>query len=677
MSSVYSDVASMTRHVDSTVAMLVEQKIIAAIAGPVDCDPTPKLACSLQQGNVHINTTAINIARRPKRRRVHRPPGGPALPSLSTPALLLIGAAEKHQTSLLNALMGASVAEDSSSHSTAVTMNTASLSAAINSGKVSGDGSVNSDVRTATGKNGAATMSKPAAVQKRRLLKPPKSLLQLHREKNETNVRSLANRSGQPNIPPRQEHLRVVRLVLPDQNGKVTLQRLSNAEATMPRENAERIQIAKQQALTAIAKNGGQMYVLEFIKYPSRGFEIMISRFVYGDRNRDAFRVRVGSEEEGHQFLNQFKVLAGKEGFHVMQDLKWSQHLRQKQQQHQQQQQQQQQHARALQQRQNAITAGRQPAVSQTQSNAQNAALQSKRAQARALSQSNPPANARQILLQKQKQPDVREQHRLQRERQKAAQSGHQNLAALRQGATHTHMPLQGQPMGAQSQLSQQHQRSHMALQQQQQQLFQQHVQLQRQEPQRARRRQTQLPGRDNMNISMAQPVALSASNARGGLVSQGPGAIQGNLGLPQAGGPSSSIAGMGSAGLMGHQVLTQSQMRQFQQNLRNQNLRNQQPLLAEHQRNLMAAAGGRDAVTGMAGNTGIAANAAMAQHLPTHVLANFMSAGMASGAARPGAAPNLTAAETLTRQRQRMQQQQHLKQQRENVEPHARSAKR
>lgn len=672
MSSVYHDLATITRNVDATVALLAEQKILAAIAGPVDCDPRPKLACSVQQGNVHTNTDVINIARRPKRRRILRPSGAPVAPLLSTAALLLIDATEKHQATLHNAILG--IRSGATESSVAVKVGTIVPSGANTTAKSSGEGSVSSEARNGSGK--ASASANPSAPKKAKhgVVKPPKIILQLHKDNEGASGSSHGSVSKSTHVNPpsrtpqqRIRSIRSVRLILPDQKAKLAMQQAQAvAAADISGENAERVQIAKQQALAAMNKNGRPVYVLNLIKTIGRGVEVVVNRGLCGDKSRDEHRIQVGGEEEGHGFVKQFKEIAKKEGYYLLHDTTWAEHILQ----------QRQQQARAAhQQRQTPGNTQRQPAATQSPSHSQNT-VQAKVPNTGAMSQPRHQSNTQLLQLQKQKQLQLLQRQQMQRQRQAQAQAqtstqpGQQHVSQLLQGAHHQPVQHTSQlpiPQGGQPQLVQKQHRPHMTLQQQQllQQQLQQQQQFQFQTLQR-RRLQHQMQRHDKGNVNMQQSAAMLAANGRGGqIASKGSGAVPANMVVPRAPGATSSMANMGSSALMGHnQVFAPSQLQQLQQ------MRTQQQLRAEHQRNsLMAAVA--DAAPGYPRNGNIAGNPVAAQHLQTQAIAGLIgSAAMASGNARPVGAPNLTGADPLTLQ-------QHFKNQRENVEAQTRTGKR
>eukprot|EP00177_Eucheuma_denticulatum_P004411 GFKZ01008006.1.p1 GENE.GFKZ01008006.1~~GFKZ01008006.1.p1 ORF type:complete len:980 (-),score=160.59 GFKZ01008006.1:1342-4281(-) len=707
MASLYEDIEALTQNVDSSVAMAVEQKILKAISGPIDCSPADKkgrgAGTEVLDGSTASLTYAFNVGRRPKRRRVARPSLSHSQPKVSTAALLLISESEKQQTLHWYAQQSAkpvSKGHESNAQKQGGAGGIRQHAASSRTNVLSRSADIAVRPKNSLMDNGIST-SKNAANATKPEVRPPPMLLNLHQGEGMLCAGKPAPNTASARASP--ERLRTVRLILPDQGtGEAYERARKQMEAAKARDSQEAVQAAQaahQKALGTINQPGRQMYVLEMIRTSARGIELVVYRGLFGDKIRDMFRVQLPDEQQGNAFLNQYKAITSKEGYVCLQDVTAAENLA-----HQRQQQ-----MKALQQ-QNQGSAGtsKQQKDPKTQATGQKqASSQQKVAPVSRPGQSLPQGTSTQQQLlqaQQKKQMELQRQQELQRQRHQqnaqiplTAQRRLQQLSSLPQQAQHANavrstqqVPLQ---QAAQQPLQQTQHPAQITLQHHPQ-LFRQQMphpqqlqQLQQyQNAERARRlQQFQRNEKNAGNLQQVSAGILGPTGRGGQVLSKGGPGIQGNLiGMPRGGVTtalnSSAMGSLGSAGLLGrNQLFTQSHMQHIQQFQQTQQQQQQQQLRAQEQhRSLLAAA----AVGGAHGNGQFPRNGNIptdgtmsAQHLQTQALAAVMGS---DALGITGSTAALTGADALTQQqiRQHLKQQQQQKQ-RENLETESRGGKR
>lgn len=717
MASLYADIDVLTNNLDKVAAATVEEKLIKAIAPPLDCAPhaTNRRLSSVLDTAAYSNTYAFNIGRRPKRRKISRPVGPPTQPRLSTAALLLISEAEKQQTmhwySQQGVCVGASLGKEGGAPKQGPrmplqgTMPATSIVAGVDGASIRGTRDEKGGLVSATStgampsSSGGTSAGKEGLDGKRLMRKPPSMLLDLFPEKGK-NASDVA-KAVVPLSREKQERLRTAQLILPDQQTRLAFEQTkTQLQAAKMSESAEAIRSAEyamQQVKGRLNQAGRQIYVLDLLR-GLRGIETVIGRGLYGEKSKDAVRVILRDEKAGNTFLDQFKAIAKTEGYVCLQDMTANEYLAQ--------QREQQMRSHQLQMKQSGSGALRQQGnpVPRGAAQNQNPAQAAKLAASLSLrsTQSHPQGNniPRQQLLQLQKQKLLRRQQ-MQRQRQQQnaqvpipGQQHHlQHVSPMHQphhqNSVHNppqHMSL---PQAPQHQLPQTQHPAQLTIQQQ---LFQHQIhqrqlqqQLQQQQNPRGRRLDQQMQRHVKNAGNLQQSAAgVTGINGRGGqILSKGAPGVQGNVTTMGREGPRVTTGGLnpttmgnlGSAGLLGHnQMFTPSHFQQIQQ-LRSQQLRQEQ------QRTMMATVGGVEGNGPFPRNGNIAsANPMSAQHIQTQALAAVMGSGGIPSAAGLGvSAGSLTGTDVLANQRlqQHFKQQSQAAQKRENVEAQSRNGKR
>lgn len=716
MASLYADIEMLTTNLDKTAAAAVEEKLIKAIAPPVDCAPrvaSRRLSSALDT-SIYSTTYAFNVGRRPKRRRISRPAGPPTQPRLSTAALLLISEADKQQTMHWYAQQGVRAALTSPQKKAAkqgtgtalqglvpnVAIPTASNVVGVNDASADNaryetGGMTSAASVTAPSWSGGVTAGKEGLNGKRLVRKPPQMLMTLRPEKATSMLGS--SKGAAPLSREKQEHLQTAQFILPDQQARLAFEKakaqMEVARTTKSPEIIRSAEYTLQRVKLGLKQAGRQMYSLELIR-SSRGIEIQIVRWLSGEK--DAIRVNLPSEDSGKSFLDQFKMIMKKEGFVCMQEISPNEGIAHQrgQQIRAPQQQMKQSGGGTARQQANPISTGIPQNQNPTQA-AKFAAPLSFRS-----TQSLPQGNSTQPQLLQLRKQNFLQRQQLQRQRQQqnaqipiTGQHHLQHVSPVHQQPhipNNIHNPQQqvALPHAPQHQLPQAQHPAPLTFQQQflQQHLHQRELQHQLQQHQNARRarRMDQQIQRHVKNAgNLQQPAAgrLGANGRGGQILSKGAAGLQGNVTtigrggsrVPTGGLNSSAMGNMGSSGLLGHnQILTPAQLQQ----LRTQHLRAQ-----EQHRTMLAAVGGADMNGPFPRNGNIASgNPMSAHHFQTQALAAVMGGGaVPSGAGFGVSAGDLTGADPLTNQRlhQHFKQQSQTAQQRDNVEAQSRSGKR
>lgn len=368
MASLYEDLEKLTEDVSPDIALLAEQKIIDLISPSVVTNPFPCLA-PLRGANDRSTIHATNIIRVPKRRRVERGRvrvnslGATRDESTRTAAWLIISAADRQQKMCQNTALNLRL--DSGITQPRVD-NSAVASKGMSSFLLS-----RSEAPSSTKSNapkGSPKLKGVIALQNnkgnsRRISMPPPDLLKIPsktaEEGHEAANNSSDNRGSFPasgNHPQQMSapfRLRVLRLIQPDRS-LVPSFKAAQAAVSSGCENAKERHAALRSSIAAASNKGGRpVYHAELQRQIDGNFDVMFVRGLFGDKQRDQFRVPVGHEEEGNAVITQFRKTAEGEGYICIYDLSASQvnlfqqqqrlQLQQQELQQQQQQQQQQQ----------------------------------------------------------------------------------------------------------------------------------------------------------------------------------------------------------------------------------------------------------------------------------------------------------------------------------------------
>lgn len=622
MASFYEDLDDITKDLDPTTAMAVEQRLLRAVTPRLDCRPDSKWTGGALGLSPTSCVNAYNIARRPKRKRVERMRHPSKKARVGAAALLAI----------------VKCVEQQKQHMWKVDKTT----------KPSTEPTMSGMLDAALGETSDTAVKGPPAM-----------LLNLHKDKGKGAFTVHKMPTNSATAKP-WESLRSIRLILSDQQGRMMWE-VANArrQAAVDRENHQMINAADmdlRKALDFMTQPGRQVYVLELMKSVSGPkVAVVVFRGFRGDKAKDMYMTSVNNEEHGHLFMDEYKKVARKEGYVCIQDRKASQliayHQRQRLIEQQQQQQKQRQAAHALSRHQSV--------------RASSAAT----AQKIALGNVGGTPTAAQLLAAKTAQS---EQHALQQSRDMQAQIQLQRqLARQRQQQSATQIPLAGQhhmqqvssmhqpprhpgainpvaaaaarvaaqaslAAGRGSGLSRNVNPAELAIQQQQHQhhLMRQHLQIQRSQYQAIQRaKQQQLARQTQEKNAEVNASANRRNHTTGkGTGTLPPGAIPPGM-LRATGGMMQSLptGGIVTAGMMNPAagMASATQLQQFQQ------LQRQQQLGQDPRRSMMATVG-----AGAAGNAGVsmygrgtgAAGNALNAHLQTQALKAALGAGRGSG---------------------------------------------
>lgn len=332
-----SDIEHITRDVDEDVALLVEQRLLLAMNPRLRLDPQPCVERYFKHMDARSSVSQLNIARNTRGRRVTTDFRRAPVPSLSSAALMLIAGAEKQQSKSRSSQLGERVVGNASSMAPIPTLSSGvsggaartapnvhsafpSVSVGQNPSAMQTTGPEHdlSRSRTLTASSPSVSAKSPGGVSanERRHIHPPPIIFSTQRP----DPAAAPGKQGAGNtigVRNQQERLRSIQLLLPHRNVALLLQRLQSMSAG----GGEAEKRALQQVVANISKNGGQqLCILDLVRRPGRGCELLIWRGVAADKARDMTKVPLGNVDDATKFLNQFKAIMKKEGYYCLYD---------------------------------------------------------------------------------------------------------------------------------------------------------------------------------------------------------------------------------------------------------------------------------------------------------------------------------------------------------------------
>lgn len=260
--SFVSDMNVLTDGLDLETALKVEEGVLLELSRYNDFGPDVVLPTGYKTGRISSPVSPVNLLYLP---RPHPAPAYARSPALdkSTAALMLIAGADKYKEIVRNRNEAVRVLKGLSEQGRKDVTNTAPLSL-------------------------------PSV--------PPREALT-----------ALPGNDGNRRPSKGHQKIRNVALI---HSGRRARARLEEAKARAQQTgNNEILKKAIGELTTMTAKAKSPVYFVQLIEKAGQGCECVIARGVHGEKARDVLKVSCGNKQEANQFVDQFQVLTGEEGY--------------------------------------------------------------------------------------------------------------------------------------------------------------------------------------------------------------------------------------------------------------------------------------------------------------------------------------------------------------------------